>query len=649
MPSLLAFARSHASESDALLVEQFAALRRQIPLMYALTFIDTFFLAFVTSRDAPLPLSLGMPGLLVILAAARSVIWYRRRHHQPSLDEIRHQLRATLIAAAVLGCAFGSWGLLLYNETDHVRSSVVALYIFVGAIGCCYCLQTLPNAGRLVLLCGALPVTVRLIISPDWYLAGIGINFLVVAAVILRTLSTNYAGFVAVVTSRSEMLAEKERARQAEQTAQQLAYHDPLTGLANRRALGERLDEAIEGRPPDQALALLLLDLDLFKGVNDVHGHPAGDRLLKAVSDRLGAAVSGIGTPYRLGGDEFAVTLPLHQRDRDTAREVAKRIVSEFAAPFLVEGLTHHIGASVGISVFPQDATDRETLMRRADIALYKAKAQGRSRYQAFEERMDAEITERSILEQQFRRDLVQGAFRPFYQPIVALRSGKITGFEMLARWERRDGRHVGPDKFIPVAEECGLIGDLMLRLLEQACREASSWGPDVILSFNVSPVQLKDPWLAERILEVLDRTGFSPRRLTMEITENALIVEPENAKRIVSMLKRHGMQLALDDFGTGFSSICHLRMLPFDKLKIDRSFIEGIERNVDANNLVVALLGLAASLNLTVIAEGIESSESLAMLGKLGCTEGQGYRFGRPMSATDAARLLRFANASAA
>lgn len=626
--------------SPELAAAQYRALRNQIPLMYALMIVDAAFLAAASFQDVPLLLSIGAPILLALLASARALMWMSRPAVLPSAASIRRYLRGTVIVAAVLSAAFGGWGFFLMSFATASQIFAIALYIFVGAIGCCYCLQALPAAARFVLLLGAAPVTVRLLLSNDWYLFGIGVNFILVAALIAKMLSSYHDGYMDMLNSRSEMLVEQARAQSAERRAQQLAYEDVLTELPNRRALSENL-AGLRFLAPERGVALLVLDLDHFKAVNDVHGHHAGDELLQRVAECLTEIVAGTGAAYRLGGDEFAITLDLDSADSDEPETLAQRIVTKLAAPFWIDGLVHHIGGSIGISLYPRDATDSETLMRRADIALYRAKASGRSQFRMFERAMDAEIVRRSVLEQEFRRDLEQGAFRPHYQPIVHLESGDITGFEMLARWERDDGTEVGPCEFIPIAEECGLVGELMLNLLEQACVDATAWGGDLTLSINVSPTQLKDRWLSEKILRVLTQAGLPPQRLKLEITENALISEPAHAKSIIESLKNQGVLLALDDFGTGYSSIQHLRILPFDNVKIDRSFITGIERDPEAHRMAVSMIHLAFNLGLSVVAEGVESAGVLAILKEIGCAEGQGYFFGRPVSQASALALL--------
>ncbi len=635
--------RSPASRLEGeLLAEQYAALRQQIPLMYGLMFIDIIFLAVSSFDDVSLTMSLTMPLALSIVIAMRAGLWLRRRRVAASPTNIRKYFRGTIIAAAVLSLAFGGWGLMLFEQAGPGRSMSVALYVFVGTISCCYCLLTLPPAGRLVLLFGAMPVTMRLLASGDWQLIGTGANFIIVAVLILRTMSTSYAGFTEVVRSRSDMETERERARDAEHRAQELSYQDALTGLQNRRALSEQLDAFGFQDQSATHLALLVLDLDRFKAVNDVHGHPAGDGLLRAVVARLVEIVDGIGSVYRLGGDEFAIIVEIAGPDSGFAAMLAQKLVDRLADPFKLDGFIHHIGASVGITVRHRNAVDREGMMRQADIALYKAKEGGRSQHRTFEHEMDVEITRRSMLERDLRNDIKSSAFVPFYQPIVNFASGQIASFEMLARWNRSDGEEIGPTDFIPIAEECGLVGELMLMLFDQACLDAAAWGPGITLAVNVSPVQLKDPWFSEKILAVLARTGFPAQRVTLEITENALIAEPTNAKRLIQSLKNQGMLLALDDFGTGFSSIQHLQMLPFDKLKIDRSFVQNLEKHSGSFKMVLAITRLAASLGMEVIAEGIEDDSALVIVQELGCAEGQGFYFGQPTGADGAVKALQ-------
>ena len=623
----------------ATLLEQYRILRLQVPLMYAMMVLNASFVSFAMYRTVSHTYSIVAPGVLVLAAAVRALLWLRRGDTIPTSDQIRRYLKAAVIAAAVLSLGFGGWALLLFQQADLIQRTCIGLYIFIGAIICSYCLQPLPAAGRLVLLCGAMPVTLRLLITGELFLVGLGINLLFISMLILRMIATGHAGFIEVLSSRSEIIAERERALDAERRAHTLAYHDPLTGLPNRRALADHVETLTTEPAGLDGVALLIVDLDHFKSINDVHGHPSGDAVLRSVASRLDDLVGQEARAFRLGGDEFAIVAPI-RGDRDSPRKMARRIVHGMAEPFRTGDLLHHIGASVGISVFPSDAHDRETLMRRADIALYRAKEAGRGQHRSFEPVMDADIKRRSALESELRASIAADGFRPAYQPIVELASGRTIGFELLARWPRA-GAEIGPDQFIQIAEESGLITDLMLQLLHRGCTEALAWDPRLTIAINVSPVQLKDRWLSEKILAVLARTGFAPHRLGVEITENALIADAENAARTIQSLKNQGVRISLDDFGTGYSSLQHLRMLPFDNIKIDRSFVKSLDRDEEAFKIVRAITGLASTLGLAIVAEGIETAAVADLLRELGCAYGQGFHLGRPLCAADVPGFL--------
>ncbi len=625
---------------QAILQEQFRTLTKQIPVMYALLLMNSFFLCLVAYEFAPITYSVGMPAVLSVAVVARSVLWFLRRNRTPGPDQIRRHLRGTLIAGSLFALLFGAWGQLLFSNADLLARACIALFIFINCITICYCVQSLPWAGQAVLLLGGLPMAFRLLATGEELLIGMGFNVLFIAGILLKMLHTNYASFTGLILSRAVIQAEQERARAAEERANSLAYRDPLTGLPNRNALGERLDALVSGSGRSEGMALLIIDLDRFKSVNDVHGHAVGDLLLEQVAGRIRETAKK-GEAFRLGGDEFAVLVPTRPENGSASRCLAEAIVRALCRPFQTGDLVHHIGASIGMSLFPHDARDRQTLMRRADIALYRAKESGRSRSRAFEPEMDAEISRRSLIERELRAAVAADELRPYYQPLVELSTGRTTGFELLARWPREDNQDVGPELFIPVAEETGLINDLMLKLLARGCTEAAGWDPSLTVAINVSPVQLRDPWLSQKILRTLTRHNFPPSRLAVEITENALLTDTDNARRTVQSLQNQGIRVGLDDFGTGYSSLQHLRMLPFDKIKIDRSFVQAIGQDAEALKIVRAITGLARTLDVPVIAEGIENQFIVDQLRALGCEEGQGFHLGRPMSGSDVAAVL--------
>lgn len=627
-PNLLGDTSTEAGRS--LLAEQYRALREKLPFMYLIMLGNSAALSLATYGTAPNWMSVGVPGVLCAFSLVRACIWLRRRNRVLPPALMRRHLMTTYFLAILFAVGYVGWGLLLFEDSSLVQRMCIGLFVFIAAISSAFCLQSFPAAGRVVLIVGALAVPVRMFIDGDWFLIGIGLNLTFVALLIDRIVRSNYAGFAEVLSSRNEMLAERERAREAERKAHDLAYRDPLTSLPNRRALSERLEDLVTRRDSD-CCALMMVDLDRFKDVNDVHGHPVGDALLRRVAAKLKRVVGPSAEAFRLGGDEFAVLLDSGVSDVEKA---AQRLVDELAAPVAGGNVVHHVGASIGIACFPIHAKDRQALMRKADIALYEAKTSGRGVYRMFRPAMDEVIRYRSSIEAQLRRDVRSSALTAYLQPIVDMTTRQPVGFELLARW-RRDGRFfIAPDQFIPVADERGLINELMLKLLEQGCTHALADGPTKPIAINISPLQLRDPHLGEHILAVLDRCGYPTSLFGIEVTETGLVSDLDRARATIEGLKAHGVQIALDDFGTGYSSLAHLHMLPFDKIKIDRSFVTAIATDSGALTIVRAIVNLANSMGLCAVAEGVESEDVARSLQQMGCTQGQGFHFGRPQPA---------------
>ena len=423
-----------------------------------------------------------------------------------------------------------------------------------------------------------------------------------------------------------------------------VARTDDLTNLPNRRRFYEDLDVSSgEDRQGDRAL--LLIDLDRFKAVNDAYGHPAGDQLLKRVAARLNNAVCASDLVARLGGDEFAVVIMAAAGGAPTASDaaaVAGRIVATLREPFTLEnGALVQIGASVGVALAKSGDADLGDLMYRADVALYRAKADGRGCFRFFAERMDADVRARALLEGDLRQAIADDVIVPHFQPLVAMDTRQIIGVEMLARWPHSTFGLVPPAEFIPLAEQLGLIGAMTERLLLRACRAATHWPNHVILACNISPLQLQDPGLPAMIRTALADTGLPPHRLELEITESALVGDLALARTLLDQLKTLGVSLALDDFGTGYSSLRHLQSLPFDKIKIDQSFVGAMAADRESCKIVSAVIGLGHSLGLKTVAEGVDAEETAGLLRDLGCDVGQGWLFGRPSPAGEIDALV--------
>jgi diguanylate cyclase (GGDEF)-like protein len=448
-------------------------------------------------------------------------------------------------------------------------------------------------------------------------------------------------GLAVLLYVRAHRLArEIRRRRRAEAEARVLARHDPLTGIPNRRLFNERFDRCLaETRRAARSFALLSLDLNRFKAVNDIHGHTTGDRLLVAVAGRLRQLTRPEDSLARLGGDEFA--LAVCGADRDLAERVATRMVTALAQPFEIDGKVIEIGASVGIALYPGDADDASTLMQRADLAMYRAKAGGRNRHVFFDPVTDHVRRERTLLEVDLRQAVATDALVPYYQPLVSLEQGRIVGFEMLARWDHPARGVLPPDLFIPIAEDIGLIGELSMNLIRRALKDAATWDPTLFLSVNIAPDQFRDPGLAEAILAALAEADFPPGRLEVELTETALVADLQTARMTISKLKDAGVRIAIDDFGKGYSSLYYLRELPFDVVKIDQAFVNTRRTNQESPKIIAAVIGLSEALGLTTVAEGIEEGIDADWLRAQGCKVGQGYFYSRPLPAAEMARLL--------
>jgi diguanylate cyclase (GGDEF)-like protein len=421
-----------------------------------------------------------------------------------------------------------------------------------------------------------------------------------------------------------------------EARADEMARLDPLTGLPNRLLLRERLAESLARLArTGEACALLLIDLDRFKPVNDTLGHPVGDALLEKVADRLRSTVRPTDTVARIGGDEFVI-LQAGIRDAAGTQALARRIVDLIGRTYMVEGHLLTIGASVGVALAPEDGTDADRLLKNADLALYRAKLDGRGTYRFFEPEMDARMQARRKLELDMRQALARREFQLHYQPQLQLQSERLIGCEALIRWRHPDRGLVSPLDFIPLAEEIGLIVPIGEWVIRQACRDAMTWPAHMSVAVNVSPAQFKSDRLVETIISALASSGLPARRLEVEITEGVLLQENDKTLQTLHRLRELGVRVSMDDFGTGYSSLSYLRSFPFDKIKIDRSFVKDLATKPDGEAIIRAIAGLGKSLGMTTVAEGVETPEQMQRIRLEGCTDVQGYLISRPVPSED-------------
>ena len=423
--------------------------------------------------------------------------------------------------------------------------------------------------------------------------------------------------------------------RQAEAQIEHMAHHDALTDLPNRSALRTHLEQALRYNPRGKLLSVMFLDLDNFKGINDTLGHQMGDELLKIVALRLQSCMRSSDMVARLGGDEFVIVSTALDQPSEAA-VLATRIREALLKPLDLHDNQVTIDTSIGISIYPSDGDDAEQLLKNADLALYSAKGSGRGTYRFFENEMDARMIERRNLELDLRAGFVNGEFEIHYQPLVNLESGNVTSCEALLRWNSAKRGSVPPQTFIPVAEEIGMMPRIGEWVIRTACAEAVKWPENVTVAVNVSPVQFRSQNLVQIIVNALATTGLAANRLEIEITEALLLEHTEDTLRILNQLHALGVRIAMDDFGTGYSSLSYLQKFPFDKIKIDQTFIKELSAGSESIAIVRAVTGLAVSLQMITTAEGVETEVQRAIVTELGCTEMQGYLFSaaRPAAA---------------
>jgi diguanylate cyclase (GGDEF)-like protein len=431
--------------------------------------------------------------------------------------------------------------------------------------------------------------------------------------------------------------------REAQEKLAYLAHHDPLTSLPNRTKFREDLEQTLLRVNRDGRVAVLCLDLDHFKEINDSLGHPIGDDLLKDVASRLRTSVREGDTVARLGGDEFAIVQAGTDLQASESSSLAERLVEIVGAAYAIHGHQLNIGVSIGIAFAPNDGEDPDQLLKNADMALYRAKEDGRGTYRFFEPGMDARAQARRVLEIDLRAALTRDEFEVHYQPIHDLNTDQITAFEALIRWNHPLRGMISPMDFIPLAEETGLITQLGDWILRKACMDAAAWSREVRVAVNLSPVQFRNSNLVQSVISALAASGLAPERLELEITESVLLQDSEATLAALHKLRSFGVKISMDDFGTGYSSLSYLRSFPFDKIKIDRSFVHELATREDSMAIVRAVTGLGKSLGISIVAEGVETNEQLGLLRTEGCTEVQGFLFSRPRPAQDVEAMLSY------
>lgn len=635
MRSLLQLFRLDTSDPE-LMRAQFRSFQGHVPLLYGILVCNTVAITVTSFNAQQLAKTLASPIAISAIAIWRAIWWLRQGTSQKLSDaEISKHLKRTCQLAVIMTLTFNAWVIWVFQDASSYARSNLTFFLALSQVSTVFCLMTLRAAAMWV----AVVSTVSFALYFSWIEGGqllpqALVLCCVCAGMAVVTDSFNRS-FSEVVRSRRTLHLRQLETEKLSEENRRIAFSDPLTGLPNRRELLKRLDQLDEReslRP--NSLAVLFIDLDGFKLVNDEHGHQAGDQLIRAVCKRLREQCPDHAILARVGGDEFTVLLETGEEMESAqaqALTLSMRLLEQMALPVLVDRHVLQISGSIGIaSNIDAEANPRE-LLRRADLAMYHAKTEGKGQISIYSDALDEGRLRRLEIEAQIGFGLGRHEFDIVYQPIVDADSGAIVSTEALLRWPRRKQGSLTPDEFIEIAEATGQIHPLGLYVLERACREIKPFG-ELCLSVNVSPAQFRHPAFEQQVLRILERTGFPPQRLQLELTESYLLANPALAIKAVSALKAAGISLALDDFGTGFTSIHYLKSYGFSHIKIDKSLLVGLEPDSKATMLVAGAVTLACALDMEVIAEGVEHEAQATILRAIGCHELQGYLFGKPL-----------------
>ena len=550
--------------------------------------------------------------------------WWKRASRAERASYPPDVIRRAVRNAFALGSLWSVVALLLFPGADASKQVLLTCLISGMLSGGAFALSPIPQAA-LAYVAVIVPAAVAaLLLNAGGPLVIATILLLLYAFVLARSIIWNSHLFVQHVVDQAKL--------------EEAARTDPLTGLINRAGLRQTLEEACLNA--NTSFALAFMDLDRFKNVNDSRGHRVGDAVLKTVAARLKVSLDETDTVARVGGDEFVILLRNASKP-DEARQIARRLIDKASEPIIVEGRSLSVGGSIGIAMAPKSGADPDDLLNKADLALYRAKAAGGQSTKLFDNEMSAEARNRRVMEIDLRQALRDGEFRIDYQPIFNVNTRAVTGCEALLRWKHPIDGLLPPSSFIPLAEETGLIGEIGEWVLTEATLAAVRWPGELYVAVNLSPVQLKTQDVVAATRRALSAAGLSPGRLMLEITESVFVEDAESMLSAMLSLQQIGVRTALDDFGTGYSSLGYLRRFRFDKLKVDRTFVRGIDTGREARDIVRTIVSLARNLNMTTIAEGVERPEELRELIAEGCTEAQGFLLARPVAAEDILHVL--------
>lgn len=611
---------------DELRQQQYQALKSKTLTMYIVVLIQLGAWVLSGIGDLPPLMSFYLPVVMMAVIAMRMMVWRRRRDEVADAECVRRRIRTTIATAWGISFMLGMYGVAVLILATPSQFAFALLFICLGSIAGAYCLAMLPYAAIPTVVVGALPSGLVLLASGERLLVAMGLDLVVTCLIVLGMVFVQYREFVGNIVAQAY---EK-----------QLAESDPLTGLPNRRAFMNHLQDKAAMAGEDENFALLMIDLNGFKPVNDNYGHGLGDQLLVQIAHRLKRLGPARAFAARLGGDEFAIIVPSIANAAD-AQDYASRVLGIFARPFVVEGVTVSLSAAIGIALYPEHADDEISLIANADLALYRGKRGGGGPIVLYDKEIKAQTRRAMHLEQAMGFMDGIAEIDIVYQPIVQLDTGEIVRFEALARWTDAALGDVNPTEFIGAAERTGKVSRISERIFDTALLTASSWPLHVGLSINMSAVQLHNPSVPLMLTRLLEFYHFDPARLEIELGEAVFLKDLEAAKLTVGLLRDIGVRIVLDNFGAGYASVGYLKEMPFDHVKLDGKLMRDIDVSQPAQLLVAGMLQLCGAMGIRCTAEQIERQAQRDILERLECDRGQGYLFGRPMGADAVNRTL--------
>lgn len=614
-----------ARASDELVIEQFGIIAKQIPLLYSVIIVNCVFMAMLASGVVSKLLAYTFPVGAIPVMLYRVFAW---RNHAARLrgtrdvQGMRKALRATTLMANVLAAILAVWSIAILAKVDPSDASFVPVFTILSMITCAYCLAAYPLAAYSVMLSGSTYIAIAMACTGDHVLIALAANIALVSVMVFYMVGHQYGQLRRVVQTSDKLSRQRAQAKS-------LAYQDQLTGLPNRRALIAFMERQ-RVRSVSSELAMIMIDLNGFKPVNDTFGHAAGDKLLVAISRRLRQTIGENGYICRLGGDEFCVILSGIAQPKQ-AMQIARSINAAIKRPLSLAGHLLHLEAALGVAAGVPLRKDPMELIQYADIALYEAKARGGSAIMLFAEDMEARIRRRTLIEQALSDARNLAAIGLEFQPIFELRSRRLIAYEALARWRHPELGQISPGEFVEVAERSGKARSLTLHLFKLAIAQAVTWPADVRLSFNLSGSGLCSAGFEVLLPAIMEDAGFSPHRLDIEVTETAILPDPAAAWSVLEELQRQGIRIVLDDFGAGFASIGYLRHLKLDGVKLDGGMIREVTTSARSRQLLLGVLRLCQSIGVSVTAEEVETEEQLVALQAFPIDHVQGFLLGRP------------------